>query len=80
MYTAMDRFIILPDWVFEGALALHTDVEEFLNAVLKVRPELLDVDREPEPLPEEKPVPEAKPARPLNFCPYCGKDLRKGEE
>ena len=76
MDTPIQHFMVLPDWVFEGALALHTDVEEFLNAVLKVRPELLDVDREPEPLPEEKPVPEAKPLRPLNFCPYCGKKVK----
>lgn len=76
----VDHFAILPDWVFEGALALHTDIEQFLNAVLKVRPELLDVEREPEPLPEmldadngSAPLPEEKPQRVLNFCPWCGK-------
>ena len=65
------RRIILPDWVFDGALALHTDVESFLNAVLKIRPELLDVEREPEiTAPVQKKV--------WKFCPYCGKELMPG--
>ena len=66
------RRIILPDWVFDGALALHTDVESFLNAVLKIRPDLLDVEREPE-------VTAALAQKKVwKFCPYCGKELMPG--
>lgn len=66
-----DNFVVLPDWVLDGAVALNTDVESFLNAVLKIRPELLDVEREPEDTaPVQKKV--------WKFCPYCGKELMPG--
>ena len=65
-----DNFVILPDWVFDGALAMHTDVESFLNAVLKICPELLDVEQALQEAPVLK--------HEYRFCPHCGHELMPG--
>ena len=68
-------FLLLPDWAYEGAKAFGTAVKEFMEAVIRIRPELFDSYRselhvapepqpvpEPEPVPEPQPVPEPEPA------------------
>ena len=68
-------FLVLPEWVYDGAKRFATTVDAFVTAVSKVRPELFDTYKPelhvgtPEPAaPAETP---AKAAG-FRFCPYCG--------
>ncbi|MBR2783794.1 MAG: DUF4145 domain-containing protein [Firmicutes bacterium] len=63
-------FLLLPDWAYEGARALGTGIKEFMEAVIKIRPELFDsyqpeLHVKPEPVPAPEPAPAAALAPPV---------------